>query len=206
MVHYLEKDDILALCDGLCSTLAPPSHHWPAMESMIRDHIRAVANAPESAYMPSHKWFEFISGCVGHAVSIAQETHLRPHEARAMLDQLIGNNAPLSRQFKLDAALERARYEPMMLGYNALDHHAKRTALLIKRWNAMRAVQQEHAPLSDEALTIVQIYVERAIHELAFANYRIGPMLQFFSEMLTKASSLEADDAISKLERSIGPI
>ena len=205
MVHYLNRDDIIALCDGLCSTLEPPTHSWPAMKSMVSEHIRSFADLPEAAYVPSHKWFEFISGCVGHAVSIAQETQLRPHEARAMLQQVIGHNAPLSRQFRLDAAMERARYEPMMLSHASLDQNTKRTALLIKRWNAMRAVQQEHAPLSSEALAIVQINVERAIHEDAFANYRVGPMLQFFAEMLTQASSYDDEHELSLLESKIGP-
>lgn len=204
MVHYLSKDDILYLCGDLCDRLHPPSTLWPELVRTVNSQIQAVADAPESAYVPRHKWLEFITGCVSHALSIAQETHLRTHEARAMLQQLIGAHAPLSKQFYYDAALEQARYEPIMLTAAVSQKISERTQILQKRWQAMCAVQQAHQPLSASSLASLDYYVASAIEDPAFCNYRTGPMLQFFADMLLHASTCEAENIPEMLESKIG--
>jgi hypothetical protein len=198
MVHYLNRDDILALCDGLCTTLQPETPNWPALKNILKTHINGFADTAETHYIPSHKWLEFIAGCVEHAVAIADETQLRPHEANAMLQQMIGPTTPLYKKFMLDAAMERARYEPIMLApQSELDESKTRISLLTKRWQAMKHAQQSHAPLSDSMLDILDATVMQAVDAPYFANYRIGPMLQFFSEMLQMASRLQRNGEAS---------
>lgn len=204
MVDYLSKDDVISLCDGLCDGLKPPSSLWSALARAIQSHVREMADAPSASYIPRYKWLEYISGCVSHAVSIAQETQLRDHEARAMLHQIIGKDTVMRKQFEYDAALEQARYQPIMLLETLPDSHAKRTELLKKRWQAMCAVQQSHMPLSHDTLLILDAAVHEAMLAEEFSDYRIGPMLQFFADMLLQAVSAEDDGNIDQLESLIG--
>lgn len=199
MVHYLEREDILALYNGLCDSLQPDSANWPQIEATLHQHIFNFVDDPLTGYMPSHKWLEFIAGCVEHAVTIASEPQLRANEARAMLKQVIGHDTPLYRQFKLEAALERARYEPVMLQDGGGNSTQKRDLLLNKRWHAMKLAQQEHAPLPVAMLDILDHAVDSAIQAPCFANYRIGPMLQFFAEMLQIARQLHHNGQASNL-------
>lgn len=197
MVHYLQPADILKLCDNLCDVLQPESTNWQLLQTDLHAHIHEVAHDPETRYTPSHKWLEFISDCVDHTVTIAEEHQLRANEARAMLRQVIGKDTPVYQKFKLDAALERARYEPIMLQENADTNSTEREQLLMKRWGAMKTAQQAHDPISQDMLETLDESVVKAVSAPCFANYRVGPMLQFFTEMLQTANRLHRSNRTS---------
>ncbi len=203
MVHYLASEDIVALFDDLCAQASPPSPLWHDLHETLRQHVKDIAEMPDASYLPRHKWLEYLSAILSHAQSIAQESQLRGYEASAMLRQLIGSGAPLHKQLRYDAALEEARYAPMML--LSSEKESPRHELLHKRWRAMLAVQQVHMPLSEDSIALLNSAVEIAISDPAFQHYRTGPMLQFFAEMLLSASECEAECTTAELGKKIGP-
>lgn len=207
MVHYLESSDILAICKSLCETQKPKNAaNWPLLEKTLYAYIEDFATKDAIRYLPRHKWLEFVAGCVEEMGHIAKSTQLHPHEARAMLSQAIGENSLSFQKFQLEAALEQARYEPIMLLEDVKDEISQRKILLQKRWEKMKAAQQAHAPLPQEMMQTLNQTVENAIQADCFANYRTGPMLQFFAEMLHIAYNLNAEgQAFHDLQDELSP-
>jgi len=157
------------------------SHYLHARVGSLLDH-------PDSAYLPSFKCMDFVATCANMALSIAAEPQLRPQEALGLLKSLLADDAEIVRRFRLEAALERARYEPMMLHesdlYNVANH---RNAILHKRWLAMREAQQALVAIGEPYLREVDKAVSRVLDSDAFKEYRMGPLMQLFAEMLHTA-------------------
>lgn len=170
---------------------------------MLRATVNARANElfshPDIRYMPVFKILDMLAAFVNIAAAIAAAPQLRAPEARALIRESLADTTPLIHQFMLDAALERVRYEPMMLPATPENPATARLQQLQHRWAAMRAAHQEKSPLPAAALETIDAAVDAALSAPEFGDYRQGPMLQFFSEMLalgrnsaTKKSSVEA--------------
>jgi hypothetical protein len=140
--------------------------------------------------MPAFKILDMLAAMVNIAAAVAEASQLRPAEAQALLRESLSDTSPLVRQFMLEAALERARYEPLMLIKPVADKTSERDRLLQLRWAAMRAAHQEKAKLPDDWMDAVDTAVEHALHAKDFRQFRQGPLLQLFAEMLAKARAL----------------
>ena len=166
--------------------------------ALLRGMVEARAGEmllhPDVRYMPAFKILDLLSSMVEASHLLDAEPQLRASEARALLQQQLEEHSPRLRQFLLDAALERARYEPMMiLGNTVLGHRADLT--LRKRWHAMRVAHQSLHPLPPSLLIVVDNAVERTITAANFAHYREGPLMQYFAEMLELARRMATENA-----------
>lgn len=164
--------------------------HADMLRHMVRTRAFDILAHHDIRYMPAFKILDLMAELVNAADAIAIEPQLRANEAAALLQSQMSDHSPLIRQFMLEAALERARYEPMMLDATGYDAATYRTLTLQKRWAAMLAAHNALVELPDfwsQELT-------RAVHEVItaepFRDYRQGPLLQFFAEMLTTARTL----------------
>lgn len=184
-----------------------PAPNGPALRQRLRDRTLAILAHPDIRYMPAFKILDIVAELVNTAADIAAEPQLRQNEAFALLDAHSSDQSPLIRQCLLDAALERARYEPMMLlDAEDSDALAYRNLILSKRWHAMLAVHQSLITLPPEWVHQVSSMVEQAIHDPAFARYRTGPLLQLFAEMLQQARQLhESHATLGTLQEHISP-
>ena len=190
-------DDFFSL-----KTLTGP--HADLLKSQVRDRAAELLGTPDTRYMPAFKILDLLAAMVNIASEVAAEPQLRVHEATALLRSNLSDNAPLVRQFALDAALERARYEPMMLAESGELSH--RDAALHKRWEAMLSAHQSHQPLPAEWETSITRSVESVMAAEAFHAYRQGPLLQLFAEMLQTARHLYHEQAsLAQLEAALGP-
>lgn len=166
---------------------------------ILRDQVRSRASEilanPDIRYMPAFKILDLLAEIVNTTDAVAAEPQLRAHEATALVRASLSENSPLIREFMLQAALERARYEPMMVDAPESDALAHRNLTLKKRWQAMRHAHQELATLPTDWIALVNETVEYAIAAPCFRQYRFGPLLQLFAEMLAAARDLHAANA-----------
>ena len=165
---------------------------WNSLAPMLEARLTSLYDAPECAYMPSYKCLDLMHSFISRAVAIAEATQLRMHESRALLNHLMDDDTIIIRQFRLEAALEHARYAPLMLHETPSEGAAFRDALLKARWNAMLAAHQNHYPLGTAVAKTVRHHVAQMMQAECFRDYRIGPMLQLFAECLRTAREIEA--------------
>jgi len=178
----------------------------PLLKGMVKRRAAEILAHPDIRYVPAFKLLDLVAEIVNVAHEITLEPQLRQHEASALLQSHISDTSPMVNQFMLDAALERARYEPMMLDAPGADALTFRNLMLAKRWHAMRDAHQTHSDLPNSWADAVSHAVEQAIAAPAFADYRVGPLLQFFAEMLQQARNLHDSAAtLTQLEDHIGP-
>lgn len=169
--------------------------HAQMLRDQVRERALEILGRPDIRYMPAFKILDLLGQMVNITDAVAAEPQLRAHEATSLVRASLADNAPLIRDFLLDAALERARYEPMMVdapGAAALTH---RNLTLRKRWLAMRHAYDELATLPAEWMEQVSLSVGRAIAAPCFYQYRHGPLLQLFAEMLNLAHELHEENA-----------
>ena len=103
----------------------------------------------------------------------------------------------------LEAALERARYEPLMLHLQH-DHTTEREIILQLRWAAMRAAHQEKVSLPESWIDAIDTAVENALLSEDFRRFRQGPLLQLFAEMLGAARKLHKQgESVQALEAAL---
>lgn len=183
-------------------TLTGP--HAEPLQKQVRARAEELLGNPDTRYMPVFKLLDLLAAMVNIASGVADEPQLRLHEAAALLRANLADNAPLIRQFVLDAALERARYEPMMIVES--DDIPHRDAALRKRWDAMLTAHQSHEALPDDWERSIGQAVETVIAADAFHAFRQGPLLQLFAEMLQAARHLHREKAsLAQLEAALGP-
>lgn len=184
-------------------TLTGP--HADLLKKQVRDRAAELLAIPDVRYMPAFKILDLLAAMVNIATGVAEEPQLRAHEAAALLRANLSDNAPLVRQFVLDAALERARYEPMMITGNATQDISHRDLALRKRWEAMLAAHQSLEPLPAEWETAITGAIEHVITAEAFHEFRQGPLMQLFAEMLQTARHLHRENAtLAQLEHALG--
>jgi hypothetical protein len=179
----------------------PPERLLPLRELVESAAKRALSHA-DIVYMPAFKILDFLSDITELAISIAAEPHLRTHESKAMLSQLLTDEAPAFAELYREAALERVRYEPVMLTDTYDSPLAKRNAILAIRLARMLAIYEESGLIQEAHLRLVREMAERAMSSPDFATYRAGPFCQFFAELLLEA--LRAESATDLLT-AIGP-
>ncbi len=167
-----------------------PEHTLP-LKPLVESAARRALGHPDAAFMPAFKVLDMLSGLVNHCVDIAREPHLRLPEAKAMLQQLIADDAPLLAHFYREAALERVRYEPVMLPTRYTSAREKRDATLHVRLNRMCDIYANKL-LDAEHITLVKQAAGNAIASEDFATYRAGPMCQLFAEMLQLATTTDS--------------
>lgn len=169
--------------------------HAELLRSQLRTRAQEILSHADIRYMPAFKILDLLAEMVNTASAIAQEPQLRPQEATALLHAHMSDTSPLVREFMLEAALERARYAPMMLDATDADGLAYRNLTLEKRWQAMRTAHQSLTQLPDDWIAHVDQHVASAIHAPVFASYRTGPLMQLFAEMLQTARNLHESAA-----------
>ncbi len=178
--------------------------HAELLQKQVRERAAELLGNPDTRYMPAFKILDLLAVMVNTATDVADEPQLRAHEATALLRANLADSTPLVKQFVLDAALERARYEPMMIVES--DDISHRDAALHKRWDAMLAAHQELEPLPAEWETEISAAVASVMKAEAFHEFRQGPLLQLFAEMLTTARKLHREKAtLKRLREALGP-
>lgn len=176
--------------------------HSLSLKPLVEMAARRALSHADAEYMPAFKVLDLLSGLVNLCVGIAREPHLRQSEAKAMLQQLITDDAPLLALFYREAALERVRYEPVMLDRHFTSALEKRNAVLHVRLQRMCDIYSAAELLSPTALSIVEQAARTALDNEDFNTYRAGPLCQLFAEMLQTAATEPDNEALSAL---IGP-
>jgi len=194
MVEIVTEYPFTSVIDDFFAVKKFNSRHGEHLRSLVRVRASEVLAHPDARYMPAFKILDLLAGFVNQALAIAEAPQLNAAEAKALMREALADSTPLIRQFMLDAALERARYQPMMLAQAAADDDQTRLAILHQRWAAMRAAHQERAELPEAWLDAIDQAVETVIAAPEFRRFRHGPLLQYFSEMLGVARLLYRPD------------
>lgn len=197
MVHVWQSLNFSSLMDEFFATRPLRGPHAKALQSLVHTRTSDLLNHPDVRYMPTFKVLELLANIANITQAIDEESQLYEHEARAMLHQALSDEASLIHHFLLEASLERARYEPMMILDTA--GHTLRDHTLRKRWTAMRYAHQRHTKLPASWLTIVDEAVAAAIAAPCFLNFRVGPLMQLFAEMLNTARRLYEEKATPEM-------
>ncbi len=205
MVALSEQYNFSSVIDEFIALKSFPLPHGDFLRERMRKRALEILGHPDIRYMPAFKLLDLLAEMVNTASAIAAEPQLRRNEAQALLSSHISDTAPLIAHFILEAALERARYEPMVVEAAGADALAYRNLMLSKRWQAMLAAHQAHAPLPVDWSQIIGDYVLQVISASTFADYRVGPLLQLFAEMLATARQLhETASPMAQLRDHIG--
>ncbi|MFZ4542128.1 MAG: hypothetical protein ACOYNL_10105 [Rickettsiales bacterium] len=190
MVSTASAYDFSAVIEGFFAQKRISGAHSHLITSTIRERALNLLSHEDVRYVPAFKILDMLAALVTIGVAIADATQLRPVEVRALLRESLSDTTPLVRQFMLEAALERARYEPLMIAEQQSDAAKERDIILQRRWAAMRAAHQEKAQLPDDWMDAIDSAVERALVSPDFRHFRQGPLLQFFAEMLSTGRKL----------------
>lgn len=196
MVNTASSYDFAALVDGfLAQKKLAKGRHGELIHTTIRRRALDLLEKPDVRYMPAFKILDLLAALANIGGAIADAPQLRPSEIQALLRESMSETAPLIHQFLLDAAIERARYEPLMLEVRASDPSGERDLILNRRWSAMRTAQQEKAKLPDAWMDAVDHAVLTVLTADDFRHFRQGPILQLAAEMLALARKLHQQNA-----------
>ncbi|MDX2095179.1 MAG: hypothetical protein SFW64_04490 [Alphaproteobacteria bacterium] len=190
MVSTVSAYDFSAVLDGLLARREIRGPHATMIASVTRERALALLCLPDVRYMPAFKILDMLTAMVAIAAAIAEATQLRVGEVRALLRESLGDDTKLIRHFMLEAALERARYEPLMMDARTADAQLRREIILQRRWAAMRTAHQEKAALPEAWMDSVEAAVACALAADDFRRFRQGPLLQMFAEMLALARKM----------------
>ena len=194
--------------ENMCELEPHVTHQeWKAIKKTGAKRVKQVLADKDCTYLPDFKWMDFVAIAATLTRSIAQETQLRAAEATSLLNHLLSDSSESVRRLRLEAALERARYEPMMIQpKHTKKFGSERRATLYMRGEKMKQAQEANHPLPENYMEQANHAVERAVTAKDFRHYRIGPLLQLFAEILhaTRAASLENMPPV-KLRRTLGP-
>ena len=186
-----ESSDYLEILDGFFDRLNQSGAIlFPNCRDIVTEIASNMLKSHDLHYVPGHKITELMADLVNVAASISSEGWLTPEEARRQFDAHTGTASPLIQAFFQEAKMEKARYEPIMLPERYDNPRAERNAILIYRLKRMLAARQEYDPLPSSYIRAVRMAGTRAIQAQCFATYRIGPMLQFFSDMISQANQV----------------
>lgn len=195
MVSTGAEYNFASVIDGFFALKKFESHHSATVQSLVRTRAITLLSHPDVRYMPAFKILDMLSSLVNIAAAVAGAPQLRAEEARILIRESIADSSPLVSHFMLEAALERARYQPMMLTLATTDAVHERQHILQQRWAAMRAAHQEKFALPEDWLEAVDAAVDAALAAPDFQNFRQGPLLQLFAEMLATARDLRQQQA-----------
>ncbi|MCI5049575.1 MAG: hypothetical protein MRY32_04510 [Rickettsiales bacterium] len=186
-----ERQDFLDILDGLIDQLVESGAVLPEpCVDALKESAASILAAQDVTYMPGYKVTELMADLVNIAASLNAEGWLEPEEMLAKLQAYIGDDSPVAQSFLSAAAMERARYEPVMLAERYESPLAERNAILHMRLKRIMAARQNYDPLPDSYVRAIRMAGHRAIHADCFKTYRIGPMLQFFDDMIKQADQI----------------
>lgn len=195
MVSTAAEFNFIRILDDFFSLKKLTGPHSAMLRATVNARAAELFSHPDIRYMPVFKILDMLAAFVNIAAAIAAAPQLRAPEAKALIRESLADTTPLIHQFMLDAALERVRYEPMMLPATPTNPATARLQRLQHRWAAMRAAHQEKSPLPAHWLEAIDTAVDTALTAPEFAAYRQGPMLQLFSEMLALGRKLAGTQA-----------
>lgn len=206
MVSTYSAYDFSAILDGLIARRNIRGPHAAIIIATTRDRCTDLLSLSDIRYMPAFKILDLLGAMIEIAAAIAQATQLRPNEVRALLRESFCDDTALMRQFMLEAALERARYEPIMLEAHTPNPSEARSVLLQRRWQAMRTAHQEKFVLPDDWMQVVNTAAHQAMIAADFVNYRMGPLLQMLAEMLALSRKIyQQQGGLSSLVEALSP-
>lgn len=195
MVSQASAYDFATVIDGFFAQKKLGGANAALITTTVRRRALELLERPDVRYMPVFKVLDLLAAFVNIATAVADAPQLRPAEVQALLRESLSDGTGLIRHFMLEAALERARYEPLMLHDTGLEADGIREQMLERRWAAMRATHQEWADLPEAWLEILDQAVERALEAEEFREFRQGPLLQLFAEMLSLARGMHQQGA-----------
>jgi hypothetical protein len=187
------QDDFLDILDHFYAQVTDSGAIlFAGCHDAARAAARDILSAADLRYIAGHKVTELMANIVNLAASISAEGWLSDKQAMVNFRECTRLGSPLTAQFLTAAAMEKARYEPIMLTQAAQTPLAERNALLRIRLTRMLQARQAYAPLPDAYLHILQAATERVLNASCFATYRPGPLLQFVDEMIQLADQIHA--------------
>lgn len=195
MVSNASAYDFAAVIDGFFAQKKLDGPNAALITGIIRKRALELLAVSDVRYMPAFKILDLLGAMVNIGGAVAEASQLRVGEVQALLRESLSDGTGLVRQFMLEAALERARYEPMMLMNERQSAAETRNLVLERRWAAMRAAHQEWAMLPDSWMDAIDEAVSHALAADEFRGFRQGPLLQFFAEMLATARKLNLQGA-----------
>lgn len=206
MVTQHSAYDFSAILDGLIARRKIQGPHAAIIVATMRERCADLLSLSDVRYMPAFKILDLLGAMIEIAAAIAQATQLRPNEVRALLRESFCDDTALMRQFMLEAALERARYEPMMLDTQGQNPAHARSMLLKRRWLAMREAHQQKFTLPEAWMQAVDEAAHHAMTAADFTDYRMGPLLQMLAEMLALSrKTYQQHDTIDSLTQALSP-
>lgn len=206
MVTTRSAYDFSAILDGLIARRKIQGPHAAMIIATLRERCTDLLSLPDIRYMPAFKILDLLGAMIEIAAAIAQASQLRPNEVRALLRESFCDDTALMRQFMLEAALERARYEPIMLETQSQSPEGARRLLLERRWLAMRTAHQEKFTLPTDWMAAVDSAAHDVISAPDFSHYRMGPLLQMLAEMLALTrKSCQQNAPLSGLIEALSP-
>lgn len=186
-----DSNDFMDILDGFFDQLsASGAVLFPKCREAVTTSAKSILSHPEVHYVPGHKITELMADLVNIAASIASEGWLSEAQATDQWHQLTAHESPLVQSFLAEAKMEKARYEPIMLAEQYNTPRGERNAILRLRLKRMLEARQTHLPLPSSFVRALRMAGDRAIHAECFATYRIGPMLQFFADMIRQADQI----------------
>lgn len=186
-----DSNDYMEILDSFFEQLSGSGATlFPKCRESVADTARAIMQSPDIHYMPGHKITEMMANLVNLAASISSEGWLSEDQAISQWQRYTAPESTLVQAFLSDARMEKARYEPIMLAERYHTPRSERNAILRLRLKRMLDARQSYDPLPGSFVRAVRTAGDRAIHAECFATYRIGPMLQFFADMIRHADQV----------------
>lgn len=186
-----QSDDFMEILTQLYDRLdASGAQLFHGSRDIITDRAKQLLASPDTHYLPGYKLTELMADLINIAATISAEGWLSHQEAIEHFIHATSDNSPLVLEFMATAKMERARYEPIMLTQRYDTPQAERNEILRVRLKRMLLARQSHDPLPHSFVRAIRIAGHRAIHAPCFATYRIGPMLQFFCDMIKQAEHI----------------
>lgn len=194
-----DSHDFLEILDSFYDQLSESGAlMFPGCYDATTQAAKRIMASADLHYVPGHKVTELMADIVNIAAAVSSEGWLNDEQAAANFHELTALNSPLVQSFMSDARMEKARYEPVMLAQTYQSPRSERNAILRLRLKRMLSARQGYDPLPNSYLRAIRMGAERALQADCFADYRPGPMLQLFSDMIAIADQV-ADQTFDEL-------
>lgn len=172
---------------------------FPGCYDALVAAAKRIMSATDLHFVPGYKITELMADLVNIAAGISSEGWLNEEQAAASFHELTASNSALVKSFIADARMEKARYEPIMLAQRYESPRAERNAILRMRLKRMLDARQSYQPLPTSFLRAIRSGADRILQAECFADYRPGPLMQMFADMIQMADRV-ADDVFDELE------
>jgi hypothetical protein len=188
-------DDFLDILDGFYEQLSESGAVlFPGCYDRMRAAARRITGYVDLHYLPGVKVTQLMADLVNVVAGIAAEGWLSAAESEAQFETMTAKESPLVQTFIMEAEMERARYEPVMLGDAFETPLEERNAILAQRFKRMLVARQACFPLPEDYIACLQRAGERIQHAECFARYRPGPLLQLYDDMIAVADDVASHE------------